>query len=111
MKITVLGGGGVRSPFLAKSILSGAHKIGITHVVEKVAIEYEYTIKSKKRYQEIIGQYMDIKDRGIIKHVIYFTNEGFADKLKQLFTIIEFIYRNNITERINIDNLTYFHFL
>ncbi|TXI93687.1 MAG: glycoside hydrolase [Neisseriales bacterium] len=33
MKITVLGGGGVRSPFLAKSILSGAHKIGITHVV------------------------------------------------------------------------------
>ncbi len=33
MKLTVLGGGGVRSPFLAKSILSGADKIGITHVV------------------------------------------------------------------------------
>ena len=33
MKLTVLGGGGVRSPFLAKSIISGADKIGITHVV------------------------------------------------------------------------------
>ncbi|MHD0456640.1 family 4 glycosyl hydrolase [Serratia marcescens] len=33
MKLTVLGGGGVRSPFLAKSIAYNAHRIGITEVV------------------------------------------------------------------------------
>ncbi len=33
MKLTVLGGGGVRSPFLAKSIALGADETGITEVV------------------------------------------------------------------------------
>ncbi|ANJ91586.1 glycoside hydrolase [Serratia plymuthica] len=33
MKLTVLGGGGVRSPFLAKSIAYNAHRIGVTEVV------------------------------------------------------------------------------
>ena len=33
MKLTVLGGGGVRSPFLAKSIAYNTHRIGITEVV------------------------------------------------------------------------------
>lgn len=44
MKLTVLGGGGVRSPFLAKSIAYNAHRIGVTEVVfmdtdrEKLAV-------------------------------------------------------------------------
>lgn len=33
MKLAVLGGGGVRSPFLAKSIIAGADKIGLKKVV------------------------------------------------------------------------------
>ena len=33
MKLTVLGGGGVRSPFLTKSIALGAEQPGITEVV------------------------------------------------------------------------------
>lgn len=33
MKLTVLGGGGVRSPFLAKSIAYNAHRIGVSEVV------------------------------------------------------------------------------
>jgi len=33
MKLTVLGGGGVRSPFLAKSIINRAEELGIAHVV------------------------------------------------------------------------------
>ena len=33
MKMTVLGGGGVRSPFLTKSIALGAEAAGITEVV------------------------------------------------------------------------------
>jgi hypothetical protein len=28
---------------------------------------------------------LDIKGHGIIKQVIYYTDDGFADKLKQLF--------------------------
>lgn len=78
---------------------------------ERVAIEYECTIKSRKRYQEIIGQYMDVKDRGVIKQVIYFTDDGFADKLKQLFASIEYIYRNNKTEKITQESLKYFYFI
>ena len=77
---------------------------------DKVAIEYERTIKTRKRYQEIIGQYMDIKDRGIIKQVIYFTDEGFADKLKQLFYGIEFIYRRGKIEKCNIYLIDFFSF-
>lgn len=77
----------------------------------KVAIEYERTIKTRKRYQEIIGQYMDIKERGIIKQVIYFTDDGFADKLKQLFQGIEFIYRSGKTDKCTAEQLTYFKFV
>lgn len=77
---------------------------------DKVAIEYERTIKSRKRYQEVIGQYMDIKERGIIKQVIYFTDDGFADKLRQLFAGIEFVYRNGGTEKFIMNLLGYFEF-
>ncbi len=78
---------------------------------DKVAIEYERTIKTKKRYQEIIGQYMDIKERGIIKQVIYYTDNGFADKLKQLFQSVEFVYRKGKTEKCISEQLSYFSFV
>ena len=77
---------------------------------DKIAIEYERTIKTKKRYQEIIGQYLDIKERGIIKQVIYFTDDGFADKLKQLFQSVEFVYRKGRTEKCLTEQLRYFSF-
>ncbi len=77
----------------------------------KVAIEYERTIKTRKRYQEIIGQYMDIKERGIIKQVIYYTDDGFADKLKQLFQSVEFIYRKGRTEKCLAHDFKYFIFV
>ncbi len=78
---------------------------------DKVAIEYERTIKTRKRYQEIIGQYMDIKDRGIIKQVIYFTDEGFAEKLRHLFASVEFIYRAGSTQKCTPEQLIYFKFV
>jgi len=77
---------------------------------DKIAIEYERTIKTKKRYQEIIGQYLDIKERGIIKQVVYYTDNGFADKLKQLFQSIEFVYRKGRTDKMIIHYLKYFSF-
>jgi hypothetical protein len=77
----------------------------------KIAIEYERTIKSRKRYQEIIGQYMDIKERGIIKKVIYYAEPGFASKLQHLFESIEFIYRRGRTEKYISEQLTYFKFV
>ena len=76
----------------------------------KVAIEYERTIKTTKRYREIIGQYLDIKERNIIKQVMYFTNPGFADKLKNMFLAIDFIYRKGKTEKFTPDVITYFSF-
>ena len=78
---------------------------------DKVAIEYERTIKTKKRYQEIIGQYMDIKERGVIQQVIYLTDVGFAARLKQLFTSIEYIYRKGKTERWLAAEYGYFSFI
>lgn len=78
---------------------------------EKITIEYERTIKTKKRYQEIIGQYLDIKERGIIKQVIYYTDDGFADKLKQLFASVEFVYRKGRTEKYLAEQLRYFSFV
>jgi hypothetical protein len=53
---------------------------------------------------------MDIKERGIIKQVIYFTDDGFADKLRQLFAGIEFVYRNGGTEKFIMNLLGYFEF-
>jgi len=75
-----------------------------------VAIEYERTIKTTKRYREIIGQYLDIKERGIIKKVLYFTDDGFANKLKQMFHNIDLIYRQGRTEKCNVGELGYFEF-
>lgn len=77
---------------------------------DKVAVEYERTIKSKKRYKEVIEQYMEIKKRGIIKQVIYFTDEGFAEKIKQLFASIEYFSRNDKTKNINQIHSNYFIF-
>lgn len=76
----------------------------------KVAIEYERTIKTTKRYREIIGQYLDIKERGIIKKVLYFTDDGFANKLKQMFHNIDMVYRHGRTEKCNVAELSYFEF-
>lgn len=76
----------------------------------KVAIEYERTIKTTKRYREIIGQYLDIRERGIIKQVMYFTEAGFTNKLKQVFNSINFIYRQGKTERLATNQLEYFSF-
>lgn len=79
-------------------------------VGDKVAVEYERTIKSKKRYQEVIEQYMDIKKRGIIKQVIYFTDYGFSDKLEQLFTNLECFYYKEITGGKLSEYLDFFKF-
>jgi hypothetical protein len=78
---------------------------------EKIAIEYERTIKTTKRYREIIGQYLDIRARGIIKHVQYITDIGFANKLKQVFKNIDIIYRRGKTEKLNLSDLEFFSFV
>lgn len=77
---------------------------------EKVAVEYERTIKSKKRYQEVIEQYMEIKKRGVIKQVIYFTDDGFANKLKQLFINIDLICVNGLTKNTPSEINQFFEF-
>ena len=49
MKLAVLGGGGVRSPFLAKSIALGARSIGITETVFMDIDEEKLFIYQKQR--------------------------------------------------------------
>lgn len=78
---------------------------------DKVAIEYERTIKSKKRYQEVIEQYMEIKKRGVIKQVIYFTDNIFADKLRLLFTSIEFNSSRDEINKLKAEELNYFRYV
>ncbi len=78
---------------------------------DKVAVEYERTIKSKKRYQEVIEQYMEIRKRGVIKQVIYFTDDGFADKLKQLFYNVKLTHSHTITTIQNLTESEYFQFV
>ncbi len=61
MKLAVLGGGGVRSPFLAKSIALGAKETGITEVVfMDIDEEKLYTYgKIAKRISELINPELD----------------------------------------------------
>ena len=59
--------------------------------VTKSPLNMNAPLRLKKHYQEIIGQYLDLKERGIIKQVVYHTDDDFADKLKQLLKGIEFI--------------------
>ena len=61
MKITVLGGGGVRSPFLAKSLVSNAERVGITEIVFMDSNEEKLNIYGKiaKKIAESINP--DIK--------------------------------------------------
>ena len=56
MKLAVLGGGGVRSPFLAKSIALGARNIGITETVFMDIDEEKLFIYGKiaKKISELI---------------------------------------------------------
>lgn len=53
---------------------------------------------------------MDIKERGIIKQVIYFTDDGFAEKLRNMFAGIEYVYRNGRTEKYIANMINYFSF-
>ena len=55
MKLTVLGGGGVRSAFLAKSLAYNAHRIGLTEVVRfritENSVRNEYILKGDYLYE------------------------------------------------------------
>ena len=77
---------------------------------ERVAIEYERTIKTTKRYGEIIGQYLEFKNTGIVKTIQFVTDMGFADKLKMLFNNIDTIYRLDKPEKLNPRDLEFFSF-
>lgn len=47
MKLAVLGGGGVRSPFLSKSIALGAKEIGITETVLWITTRKNFLLSEK----------------------------------------------------------------
>lgn len=76
----------------------------------KVAIEYERTIKTTKRYQTIIGYYLESQKLGTIDKVLYFTDKGFANKLKQLFCRIDQVFQCDKIRECSSERLRFFEF-
>lgn len=55
----------------------------------KIAIELERTIKTPKRYVEILANYAEMISSGVIAQVIYICPENIAKRLERLFHRIE----------------------
>ena len=55
----------------------------------KVAIEFERTVKTPKRYVEILANYAEMISKGVIDEVIYVCPEKLAPRLERLFHRIE----------------------
>ena len=55
----------------------------------KIAIELERTVKTPKRYVEILANYAEMLSSGIIAEVIYICPENIAKRLERLFHRIE----------------------
>lgn len=73
-----------------------------------VAVEHEDIIQSNANYQQIIDQYIKVKQEKVIDKVLFFTHPGFADKLKKLLFSIGPSIRSDVTAA---DISSYFYFL
>jgi len=63
----------------------------------KIAIELERTVKTPKRYVEILANYAEMLSSGIIAEVIYICPENIAKRLERLFHRIEkIIFRRKV---------------
>ena len=75
MKLTVLGGGGVRSPFLAKSLTNKAKELGIKKIVFMDNDEEKLKI-----YGGIAKRVAEAVDSGIIFELISDAEEAVTDE-------------------------------
>lgn len=63
----------------------------------KIAIELERTVKTPKRYIEILANYAEMLSSGIIAEVIYICPENITKRLERLFHRIEkIIFRGKV---------------
>lgn len=64
----------------------------------KIAIEFERTVKTPKRYVEILANYAEMISKGVIDEVIYVCPEQLAPRLERLFYRIEkIIFKGKVT--------------
>jgi hypothetical protein len=77
----------------------------------KIAIELERTVKTPKRYVEILANYAEMLSSGIIVEVIYICPENIAKRLERLFFRIEKIIFKGKVMLVHASLLKRFYFL
>lgn len=77
----------------------------------KIAIELERTVKTPKRYVEILANYAEMISSGIIVEVIYICPENIAKRLERLFSRIEKIIFKGKVVPVHASLLKRFYFL
>lgn len=71
---------------------------------ERAAIEVERTIKTKKRYQSILSEYVQMINAHQVQQVHYFSPiEGVAERVERIFKSVDYILIG--TRRIQVDPL------
>jgi hypothetical protein len=84
--------GWVRGERLGKGVVKRPDAIAIHPKGHKVAIEVERTAKTSKRYQQIIGEYIQLFLKKEVGRIHYICENGFEKRLEGLFKRINKAY-------------------
>lgn len=77
----------------------------------RVAIEVERTIKTRQRYQQILGSHLEAIRAQHWLAVIYLTPEGMADRLRRVVEAVPYILENGERKELNDSHRRRFRFL
>lgn len=77
----------------------------------RVAIEVERTIKTRQRYQQILGSHLEAIRAQHWLAVIYLTPEGMADRLRRVVEAVPYILENGERKELNESHRRRFRFL
>ncbi len=77
----------------------------------RVAIEVERTIKTRQRYQQILGSHLEAIRAQHWLGVIYLTPEGMADRLRRFVEAVPYILENGERKELNESHRRRFRFL
>lgn len=77
----------------------------------RVAIEVERTIKTRQRYQQILGNHLEAIRAGQWLGVIYLTPEGMADRLRRVVEAVPYILENGERLELSESHRRRFRFL
>lgn len=77
----------------------------------RVAIEVERTIKTRQRYQQILGSHLEAIRAGHWLAVIYLTPEGMASRLRRVVEAVPYILESGERKELNDSHRRRFKFL